>query len=64
MTATDAIRICRLMKPRTLIPIHYEGWGHFQEHRDAVEAGFALQPPEVRRSVRWLDIGQRTAIAC
>ena len=64
MTATDAVRVCRLMKPRTLIPIHYEGWGHFQEHRAAVESAFAMEPLEVRRSLRWLDIGRRTAIAC
>ena len=31
MTAKDAVELCRLINPRTAIPIHYEGWKHFQQ---------------------------------
>ena len=36
------------MRPRTAIPIHYEGWKHFREGRDAIERAFAAAPAEVR----------------
>lgn len=26
MTARDAVELCRIIRPRTAIPIHYEGW--------------------------------------
>jgi hypothetical protein len=28
-TAHEALDLCRLLRPRTVPPIHYEGWGHF-----------------------------------
>jgi L-ascorbate metabolism protein UlaG (beta-lactamase superfamily) len=58
MTARDAVELCGLIRPRTAIPVHYEGWGHFQEEREAIEREFAGAPEEVRRSVRWLPIGE------
>lgn len=57
MTARDAIELCRLLRPRTAIPIHYEGWKHFQQDREAIEREFARAPEEIRRSIRWLPIG-------
>lgn len=33
MTARDAVELCRVVRPRTAIPIHYEGWRHFREVR-------------------------------
>jgi L-ascorbate metabolism protein UlaG (beta-lactamase superfamily) len=53
MTAHDAVELCRLVRPRTAIPIHYEGWKHFRQGRDAVEREFAKAPEDVRRSIRW-----------
>src|SRR5215208_804177 len=63
MTAADAVTVCRLVQPRTLIPVHYEGWGHFQQGRDAVERAFAGEAEDVRGRVRWLPIGTATQIA-
>jgi len=63
MTAADAVTVCRLVQPRTLIPVHYEGWGHFQQGRDAVEWAFAREAEDVRGRVRWLPIGTATQIA-
>jgi L-ascorbate metabolism protein UlaG (beta-lactamase superfamily) len=57
MTASEAVELCGLIRPRTTIPIHYEGWKHFREGREAIEREFASAPDEVRDSVRWLPIG-------
>ncbi|WP_326558136.1 MBL fold metallo-hydrolase [Micromonospora sp. NBC_01796] len=57
MTARKAVDLCREVRPHTAIPVHYEGWKHFQQGRDAMEAEFAAAPDDVRRSVRWLPIG-------
>jgi L-ascorbate metabolism protein UlaG (beta-lactamase superfamily) len=58
MTASEAIELCGLVKPRTAIPIHYEGWRHFREGREAIERELATAPEEIRASVRWLTIGE------
>ncbi len=57
MTARDAVELCRLIRPRTAIPIHYEGWKHFRQGREAIERVFASAPEEIRAGVRWLPIG-------
>ncbi len=53
MTARDAVELCHLIRPKTAIPIHYEGWGHFQEERAAIERELAGAPNDVR----WLPLG-------
>ena len=58
MTARDAVELCRLLRPRTAIPIHYEGWGHFREGREAIERELAEAPEDVRGSFRWLPLGE------
>ena len=63
MTADDAVELCRLVRPRIAIPIHYEGWNHFQEGRHAIERRFADAPEDIRRSIRWLPIGVEVPIA-
>jgi hypothetical protein len=37
MTAREAVELCGSIRARTVIPIHYEGWKHFREGRDAIE---------------------------
>jgi len=63
MTARDAVELCRLLRPRTAIPIHYEGWKHFREGRDAIERELASAPEDIRRHIRWLPIGVATEIS-
>jgi L-ascorbate metabolism protein UlaG (beta-lactamase superfamily) len=58
MTAKQAVELCGLVKPRTVIPIHYEGWAHFKEGREAIEREFASAPADIRERVRWLPIGE------
>jgi L-ascorbate metabolism protein UlaG (beta-lactamase superfamily) len=58
MTAHDAVELCRLLRPRVAIPIHYEGWSHFAEGRAAIEREFASAPEDVRAALRWLPLGE------
>ena len=62
MTARDAVELCGLIRPRTAIPIHYEGWAHFQEAREEIEREFATAPEEIRNSIRWVPIGTRVEL--
>ena len=63
MTARDAVEVCRLLRPRTAIPIHYEGWTHFRQGRAAVEGAFAVAPENVRECIRWLPLGHAIDVA-
>ena len=56
MTARDAVELCRLVRPRTIVPVHYEGWKHFREGRAEIERAFAAAP-DLRERVRWLPVG-------
>lgn len=56
MDARDGIRAARALNPRTIIPIHYEGWKHFREGRAGIEKEFAGAGLENR--VRWLPFGE------
>lgn len=62
MTAEQAVELCALVRPRTVIPIHYEGWQHFQQGREEIERAFADAPEDIRRRIRWLPIGTRTTV--
>ena len=59
MTAKQAVETLRLVRPRIAVPVHYEGWRHFQQGRPAVEAALA-HAPDVQGRVRWLEIGAPT----
>ncbi len=54
MTAHDATDLCRALRPKTVIPVHYEGWSHFREGGDAIEAA----------GLHVLPIGVSTEIEC
>lgn len=63
MTAAQAVELCGAIRPRTVIPVHYEGWKHFRQGREAIEAEFATAPQSFRDSVRWLPIGDAVALS-
>jgi L-ascorbate metabolism protein UlaG (beta-lactamase superfamily) len=63
MTARDAVELCGLIRPHTVIPIHYEGWKHFRQGRDAIEREFAGASADFQRSVQWLPIGSPVSVA-
>ena len=58
MTARDAIELCRAMRPRVAIPVHYEGWSHFHEGRDAIEREIERAPSELRDVFRLVPLGE------
>jgi len=62
MTARDAVKLCSLMRPRLAIPIHYEGWKHFQQGRTEIERELARSPAGIQRSLRWLPIGEAVEV--
>jgi L-ascorbate metabolism protein UlaG (beta-lactamase superfamily) len=62
LSAKDAVELCRLIRPRTAIPIHYEGWKHFKQGREEIEHEFAVAPEDIRRRIRWLPLGVEVEI--
>jgi L-ascorbate metabolism protein UlaG (beta-lactamase superfamily) len=63
MTAREAIELCRLVRPRTVVPVHYEGWTHFRQGRDAAEREIARAPEHLRQRFRWLPLGEEVGHA-
>ena len=62
LSAAEAVELCKLIEPRVTVPIHYEGWSHFVQGRDGIEAELAAAPAAIRESVRWLEIGAPTPL--
>ncbi|MBS1893926.1 MAG: MBL fold metallo-hydrolase [Actinobacteria bacterium] len=62
MTAADAVELCERIRPRVAVPIHYEGWAHFQEDRSQLEAAFGALQAGGTTQVRWLEPGVPTPI--
>ena len=63
MTAKDAVELTGLIKPRTAIPIHYEGWKHFRQGRTAIERELATAPPRIGERFRWVEIGEPVTLS-
>lgn len=62
MTADEAVELCGLLRPETVVPIHYEGWRHFRQGREQFEAALVAAPADLRERVHWLPIGGGTEI--
>ena len=62
LTAHEAVELCRQVRPRTVIPVHYEGWSHFSEGRDAAQRAFARAPAGFVERVHWLTPGVATDV--
>jgi L-ascorbate metabolism protein UlaG (beta-lactamase superfamily) len=63
LNATEAVALCELVQPTTVIPVHYEGWSHFRQGRADAELAFAAARDRVRRSVRWIALGEPAEVA-
>ncbi len=61
MTAQEAVELCGLLNPTTILPIHYEGWKHFRQGRSVAEP--ILSASALGSRVRWLEHGSATPIA-
>jgi L-ascorbate metabolism protein UlaG (beta-lactamase superfamily) len=57
MTGRDAVRLCSAIRPRTIVPVHYEGWSHFHEGRAEISAAFP------QGALTWLVPGAQTALS-
>jgi L-ascorbate metabolism protein UlaG (beta-lactamase superfamily) len=57
MTAQNAVDLCKLVRPRTAIPVHYEGWTHFRQGREGIEQELASAPADIRSRFQLLTIG-------
>ena len=57
MTGRDVVELAEAIRPRTLVPLHYEGWSHFRDGRAGVERALAAAPDALRAGVRWLPLG-------
>jgi len=53
--AKEAVRAIKALNPRTVIPIHYEGWKHFREPRAEAEKQFSAAG--LGEKVKWLPLG-------
>ncbi len=62
LTGREAVELCRLLRPRTAIPVHYEGWSHFRQGRDAVDGEFAEAPGGIGQNLRWVPLGVPVAV--
>jgi L-ascorbate metabolism protein UlaG (beta-lactamase superfamily) len=60
MTAEQAVELCTLLDPGTIVPIHVEGWRHFRQGRAEAERVLADSPLAGR--VRWLEPGVATQL--
>ncbi|MDG4815032.1 MBL fold metallo-hydrolase [Micromonospora sp. WMMD956] len=59
LTAAEAVELCALVRPRTIVPVHYEGWSHFSQGRAAVEEAFAAAPDGLGDRLHWLPLRHR-----
>lgn len=57
MTARQAAELCGLVRPRTAVPIHYEGWSHFRQDRATIDRELANAPADIRQRFRFAPIG-------
>lgn len=60
MDAKDGVKAARALNPRTIIPIHYEGWKHFREGRSAIEREFSAAG--LSDKLHWLELGKNTKV--
>ncbi|WP_312034092.1 MBL fold metallo-hydrolase [Actinoplanes sp. TBRC 11911] len=56
MTGRDAAALVSRVRPRVVVPVHYEGWSHFHEGRAEIDAAFPAG------ALTWLTPGKPTAL--
>jgi L-ascorbate metabolism protein UlaG (beta-lactamase superfamily) len=60
MDAKDGVKAAKVLNPRTVIPIHYEGWKHFREGRTVIEKEFTTAG--LNKLLHWLKLGEATEV--
>ena len=59
-TATEGVEAAKAFGRATIVPLHYEGWSHFREHRPEIVRAFHGAGMEGR--LAWLAPGVPTAL--
>lgn len=62
MDSADALEIVDLLRPRVVVPVHYEGWSHFREPQEHLRDVVRRAAPQVRDRFTWLDPGHETEL--
>jgi L-ascorbate metabolism protein UlaG (beta-lactamase superfamily) len=62
MTIDDGVELCRSIRPRVAIPVHYEGWSHFRQGRDVIERTLRDTPDDIRKTFQFLPMGEATDV--
>jgi L-ascorbate metabolism protein UlaG (beta-lactamase superfamily) len=57
MTGQKAVELIEIVKPKAVVPAHYEGWSHFRDGEDGFRRAVAAASPGVRETVHFLDAG-------
>lgn len=60
MDAREGVELIDLVAPQSVVPVHYEGWAHFQQDRPDAEPVLATSRYADR--ITWLDPGQSTTL--
>lgn len=59
-TAAEAVALAQAWPRARIVPLHFEGWAHFSEGRQDIEAAFAAAGLHSR--LQWLDPGRSTQV--
>ncbi|MET8982594.1 MBL fold metallo-hydrolase [Streptomyces sp. NPDC004539] len=62
LTASAALRVCRVVRPRVVVPVHYEGWSHFVEGRRGVEAAVGRASGGALPEFVWVPRGEGVGV--
>jgi L-ascorbate metabolism protein UlaG (beta-lactamase superfamily) len=57
MDIDDAIELCGYIRPTTIVPVHFDGWSHFSQGRDAIVDRLAHAPKDLAERFRWAPLG-------
>jgi L-ascorbate metabolism protein UlaG (beta-lactamase superfamily) len=60
LNAREAVHLVHTLEPRMVIPIHYEGWKHFQETGAA--AAKVFEASDIKDKIRWLPLGKAVEV--
>ncbi len=60
-TAAEGVEAARAFGRATIVPLHYEGWAHFTEHRAEIDRAFAAAG--LRDRLLWLPPGVPTDLS-
>jgi L-ascorbate metabolism protein UlaG (beta-lactamase superfamily) len=60
LTADEGVQVARAMPAAMIVPLHFEGWGHFSEGRAVIQQAFDDAGLSAR--LRWLTPGMATRL--